>query len=315
MISINELKHRLPQEFMNQINENYSPHKVDDILIGILSKRYTTLRVNTIKYDMQSLIRYFKEINIKFDRVLWYKDALVIKNATEKDIQKLDIYEKGYIYLQSLSSMIPPLVLNPSENEKVLDLTAAPGSKTTQLSALMKNKGYILANELDKIRYERLKFNVDSQGASIVEVINGRGEKIGENYSELFDKVLLDTPCSGEGRFTINNVQSYRDWSIKKVKELSKLQKKLFKSAYDSLKPGGIMVYSTCTINKEENEYILDWALENLNLKIMNIDIEIKDVLKGFNDDVNNKDINKAIRILPSKDMEGFFVVKLIKQS
>lgn len=314
MISINELKHRLPQDFMNEIYENYSPHVVDDILLGILSKRYTTLRVNTMKYNVQDLMKYFKEINIKFERVLWYNDALVIKNATEKEIQKLDIYEKGYIYLQSLSSMIPPLVLSPKENENVLDLTAAPGSKTTQMSAMMNNRGYILANELDKIRCERLKYNVESQGSNIIEVVNGRGERIGENYSETFDKVLLDTPCSGEGRFTINNVQSYRDWSLKKVKDLSKVQKKLFKSAYEALKPNGIMVYSTCTINKEENEYILDWALDNLDLKMLDIDLKIKDAMQAFNEDVNNKSINKAIRILPSKEMEGFFVAKLIKQ-
>lgn len=314
MISINELKHRLPQDFMNEIYENYSPHVVDDILLGILSKRYTTLRVNTMKYNVQDLMKYFKEINIKFERVLWYNDALVIKNATEKEIQKLDIYEKGYIYLQSLSSMIPPLVLSPKENENVLDLTAAPGSKTTQMSAMMNNRGYILANELDKIRCERLKYNVESQGSNIIEVVNGRGERIGENYSETFDKVLLDTPCSGEGRFTINNVQSYRDWSLKKVKDLSKVQKKLFKSAYEALKPNGIMVYSTCTINKEENEYILDWALDNLDLKMLDIDLKIKDAMQAFNEDINNKSINKAIRILPSKEMEGFFVAKLIKQ-
>ncbi len=314
MISINELKHRLPQDFMNEIYENYSPHVVDDILLGILSKRYTTLRVNTMKYNVQDLMKYFKEINIKFERVLWYNDALVIKNATEKEMQKLDIYEKGYIYLQSLSSMIPPLVLSPMENENILDLTAAPGSKTTQMSAMMNNRGYILANELDKIRCERLKYNVESQGSNIIEVVNGRGERIGENYSETFDKVLLDTPCSGEGRFTINNVQSYRDWSLKKVKDLSKVQKKLFKSAYEALKPNGIMVYSTCTINKEENEYILDWALDNLDLKMVDIDLKIKDAMQAFNEDVNNKSINKAIRILPSKEMEGFFVAKLIKQ-
>lgn len=310
MISINELKNRLPKEFMEDIYQNYSPHVVDDILLGIMAKRYTTLRVNTMKYSIQDLMRYFKENNIKFDRVLWYEDALVIKNVTEKEIQKLDIYEKGYIYVQSLSSMIPPLVLNPKPGEKVLDLTAAPGSKTTELSCLMENKGYILANELDKIRYERLKFNIENQGSKITEVINGRGEKIGTEYQEFFDKVLLDTPCSGEGRFTVTNVRSYKDWSVKRVRELVKMQKKLFKSAYDSLKSGGIMVYSTCTINREENENILKWALENLQLKMLDIDIKIKSAMPALETEFN---INKAIRILPSKEMEGFFVAKLKK--
>lgn len=312
MLSIKEMRNRLPKEFMKFLYEKYTPVKVDQILLGMTPERYTTLRVNTLKYDIQSLMKYFKEKNIKFERVPWYTDGLIIKNANEKQIQKLDIYEKGYIYLQSLSSMIPPLILNPKEGEKVLDLTAAPGSKTTELAALMSNKGHILANELDKIRYERLKYNIEAQGAKIVEVVNGRGEKIGDNYPETFDKVLLDTPCSGEGRFIVNSLATYRDWSPKKVKELSKLQKKLFESAYKALKPNGIMVYSTCTLNEEENELILDWAIKNLNIKLLDIDIQIKNAQKGFTENTDQT-INKSIRILPSKDTEGFFVAKLKK--
>ena len=306
MLSIKEMRNRLPKEFMEFLYEKYTPIKVDQILLGMTSERYTTLRVNTLKYDIQSLMRYFKEKNIKFERVPWYNDALIIKNANEKQIQKLDIYEKGYIYLQSLSSMVPPLALNPKEGEKVLDLTAAPGSKTTELAALMNNKGYILANELDKIRYERLKYNIEAQGAKIVEAINGRGEKIGDNYIEHFDKVLLDTPCSGEGRFIVNSLATYRDWSPQKVKELTKTQRKLIQSAYKALKTNGIMVYSTCTLNEEENENVLKWALENLDLKLLDINLKLKEAEIA---------LNKAIRVLPSKETEGFFVAKMIKKS
>ncbi len=305
MVTIQEVKNRLPKEFVENLYEMFTPLTVDKIFTGIMDKRYTTLRVNTIKYNIQDLMKYFKQKNIKFERVLWYNDALIIKNVNEKDIQKLDIYEKGYIYLQSLSSMVPPIILSPKEGEKILDMTAAPGSKTTQMAAMMNNKGFILANELDKIRCEKLKYNVENQGADIIEVINGRGEKIGEKYKEQFDKVLLDTPCSGEGRFSITNVQSYRNWSLKTVKELTKVQKKLFKSAYDSLKPNGIMVYSTCTLNEDENENMVKWALENFDLKLLEININIKDAIYTLD--------NKSIKILPSKVMEGFFVTKLKK--
>lgn len=313
MLSIREMRNRLPKEFMDFLYEKYTPVKVDQILLGMTDERYTTLRVNTLKYDIQNLMKYFKERNIKFERVLWYPDALIIKNTTEKQLQKLDIYEKGYIYIQSLSSMIPPLVLNPKQGENILDLTAAPGSKTTEIAALMNNEGYILANELDKIRYERLVYNVKKQDAKIIETINERGEKIGNKFPEKFDKVLLDTPCSGEGRFIVNSVSTYRDWSPKKVKDLTKLQKKLFESAYNALKPNGIMVYSTCTLNEDENELVLDWALEKFNLKMLDINLELKEANKGFNENVN-KTINKAIRILPSKNTEGFFVAKLMKK-
>lgn len=312
MVSITQIKNKLPEEFMDNLYEMFSPGTVDNILRGIAEKRFTTLRVNNLKYNIQDLMKYFKDINIKFDRVLWYKDALVIKNANEKDLQKLEIYKEGKIYLQSLPSMIPPLVLAPEEGDRVLDLTAAPGGKTTEMASIMNGKGCILANELDKLRCERLKYNVEMQGADIVEVVNGRGEKIGENYKEQFDKVLLDAPCSGEGRFTIYNVQSYKQWSMKTVNELVKTQKKLFKSAYEALKPGGTLVYSTCTLNKLENEQIIDWALNNFNIKQERIDLDIKQAVPAFSNGFD-KNVGKAIRILPSKDMEGFFVAKFTK--
>ena len=156
------------------------------------------------------------------------------------------------------------------------------------------------------------EYNVQVQEASIVEVINGRGEKLGDNYESYFDKVLLDTPCSGEGRFIATSPMTYRNWSKKTVNDLVKMQKKLFASAYKALKPGGTLVYSTCTINKDENEYILDWALKNFNLKLINTEIDIKDSICGFNEGLD-KSINNAIKILPSKIMEGFFVSKFIK--
>ncbi len=312
MLSINEIKRRLPKEFIEELYEVYTPITVDKILTGMTDDRYTTLRVNTLKYDIYSLMNIFKENNVKFERVPWFKDALIVKNAREKDIQKLDIYEKGYIYFQSLSSMVPPLVLNPRPGESVLDMTAAPGSKTTELAMLMENKGEILANELDKIRYERLKFNVQVQGANIVQVINRRGEKLGDEYESKFDKVLLDTPCSGEGRFIATSPQTYRNWSLKNVNTLVKLQKKLLMSGYKALKSGGELVYSTCTINRFENEFILDWVLNNFDIKLVDIELEIKDSIKGNSEGLNTR-IEKSIKILPSKVMEGFFVAKFKK--
>ena len=143
MLSVLEVKRKLPKVFVEKLYENYTPLTVDKILSGMSGERNTTLRVNTIKSNVQEVMNILKENGIKFERVHWYNDALIIKNVSEKQIEKLELYEKGYIYLQSLSSMIPPIVLNPHEDEKILDLTAAPGSKTMQMAAMMKNNGYI----------------------------------------------------------------------------------------------------------------------------------------------------------------------------
>ena len=306
-------KNKLPLEFIDNIYILFNERIANKILSGMLEERFTTLRVNNIKFKIEELKKYLEKNNIQYETTNWYNDALIITNAKEKEIQKLDIYKKGYIYLQSLSSMIPPIVLNPKENEKVLDLTAAPGSKTTQMACLMNNKGYILANELDKIRCDRLKYNVDMQGASIVETMNMPGELIGEKYLGEFDKVLLDTPCSGEGRFLLSDVKTYKNWSTNQVNELTNLQKKLFESAVKALKNNGEMVYSTCTLNKKENEEIVDWAIKNLNVELLDINIELKDTIK-INTQGLDKSITKTIKLMPTKNQEGFFIAKLRKR-
>ncbi len=313
METIAKAKNKLPLDFITELNNTFNPRIVDKILTGMLEKRYTTLRVNNIKYNIVDLKEYLDNIGIEYELVPWYKDALVILNANESKVKNLEIYKNGYIYLQSLSSMIPPLVLEPKENEKVLDLTAAPGSKTTQMASMMNNKGYIFANELDKIRCDKLKYNINMQGANICEVINGKGEDIGEQYKEQFDKVLLDTPCSGEGRFLLSDEKTYANWNVNEVKKLVKVQKDLFLSAYKALKKGGTMVYSTCTLNRYENEEILNFALSKFDIEIEKIDIDLKNTLKGITKGYR-EEIKNAIRVLPTKEQEGFFVAKILKK-
>ena len=313
MDTVAKAKNKLPLDFINELINTFNPRIVDKILTGMLEKRYTTLRVNNIKYNIEDLKKDFDNIGIEYEDIPWYKDALIILNSNESQIQNLEIYKNGYIYLQSLSSMIPPLILNPKENEKILDLTAAPGSKTTQMASMMNNKGYILANELDKIRCDKLKYNINMQGVTICEIINGRGEDIGEEYKEQFDKVLLDTPCSGEGRFLLQDEKTYANWNANEVKKLVKVQKDLFLSAYKALKKGGTMVYSTCTLNKYENEEILNYALNNFDIEIEKINIDLKNTLKGITKGYS-EEIKNAIRVLPTKEQEGFFVAKILKK-
>ena len=313
MISLAQIKSKLPLDFIENLYKTYNTRIADKILLGMGERRFTTLRVNTLKSNVEEVKECLEKQNIEFEIVLWYKDAIIIKNAQESDLQKMDLYKDGKIYLQSLSSMIPPLVLNPKEGEKVLDLTAAPGSKTTQMVALMKNEGYILANELDKLRCERLKYNVNMQGAKIVETINENGRIIGDKYPEYFDKVLLDTPCSGEGRFIVNDVKTYKNWSTKQVEELIKVQKDLFTSAVKALKINGEMVYSTCTLNLKENEEIVNWAIKEYPLELEQIKIDLKNTIKGVTKGLDSS-LSKSIKMIPTKNQEGFYIAKLRKR-
>lgn len=312
MMSVMQAKMKLPVDFIRNLYRDFNEKTADKVLLGMQEERYTTLRVNNLKCNINDLKKTLEKLNIEYETVEFYDEALLIKNAREKDLMNLSLYKNGEIYLQSLSSMIPALVLEPKKGENILDLTAAPGSKTTQMASIMENEGYILANEIDKIRCDRLKHNVELQGAKIVKIINKNGINIGDEYKEKFDRVLLDTPCSGEGRFLIADNKTYNSWSNELVNNLAGLQKDLFNSSYSYLKKGGIMVYSTCTLNKEENEKIINWAVQNFELEILDIDLKFKESTKASNKGVN-KDIEKAIKILPSKRMEGFFVCKLRK--
>ena len=141
-----------------------------------------------------------KELGIEFEKVPWSKEAFIIKNANEKEIENWEMYKNGEIYLQSLSSMLPPIILEPKENTDILDMAAAPGGKTTQLAALTQNNAHITAYEMNTIRLERLKYNIEKQGATSIYTMQTDSRRIDDFFS--FDQILLDAPCS-------------RKWNIK----------------------------------------------------------------------------------------------------
>lgn len=282
------------------------------ILRGMGRRRCTTLRVNTLRGSAEALMRFFRGNAVKYRRVPWYPDAFVLAELRERDVEALALYAEGRIYLQNLSSMIPALALGPLPGERVLDLAAAPGSKTTQMAALMENRGSILANDADAIRAERLAYNVRMQGCSIVEVRRGRGEKLGELAPESFDRVLLDVPCSGEGRFLVFEPATSRGWSKKIVGQSVRLQRRLLASGTRALKPGGVLVYSTCTLNLEENERLVQWALESFPLEVEKVPVRIPGAYAGMTRGLLPC-LAMALRVFPDSEKEGFFVCRMRK--
>ncbi len=286
----------------------------DRIFQGIGRGRATTIRVNTLKWSAASLMGFLKENGIGHRRVTWYPDAFVLPEAREKDVEGWAAYAEGRVYMQSLSSMIPALVLAPRPGESVLDIAAAPGSKTTQMAAMMGNSGRILAVEANAIRAERLSYNLRLQGASIAEVRVGRGESLGEEHDACFDRVLVDAPCSGEGRFTSFHPTSWRSWSLRTVSECTKIQRKLLAAGARALKPGGILVYSTCTLNLEENERMALWAIDNLPLTAETARLSIPCALGAAPGTDTRLPAGAAVRILPDAEMEGFFLARFRKK-
>ena len=294
------------KEFIkNRLLKDYEESVVENILT-VSKNKYTTLRVNTLKSNLEEVKEILFKNNIDYKSVSWYKDALIIENAKEKDIRALSIYEEGKIYLQNLSSMLPPLVVSPKEKESILDMAAAPGGKTTELSALSNNNALITAIEKDKIRSDRLKYNLNKQGASRVTVLVEDASKLDDFFR--FDKILLDAPCSGSGTIDLENISSYKNFSEDLIKKSIERQKKLLLKASKIIKSGGEIIYSTCSILKDENENIVSLLLNNNDFEIVPLDENL-----FINIPKLPVTIKGTICVCPNELYEGFYLAKIKK--
>lgn len=300
------MENNIPQFLYERLVKQYGEEISKEIIRGYSKKRLVTLRVNTIKVMVDNIMKILKENRIMYRTVEWSKEALIIENVNENDIRKLDIYKNGEIYLQSLSSMIPPIILGAKKDENILDMTAAPGGKTTQIAALSNNQALITACEKNKIRLERLKYNVEKQGANKVNVMNIDARKLDDYFS--FDKILLDAPCSGSGTIYLNDNDIKKKLTEELIKRSKDTQIELLKKAIKLLKPGKELVYSTCSILKEENEQNIQKILKMGEIEIIPINEE---KLNGIQ--LLPVSIKGTICVLPTELYEGFYVAKIKK--
>jgi len=299
------MKEKIPSFLYDRLVSNYGLDETLKIINGFSYVRPVTLRVNTSKTTILEIKKELENLKISFKEVEWYKDALIILDVREDYIKELDIYKKGYVYLQSLSSMIPPLILNPLPSESILDMTASPGGKTTEIANLSNNKALIMACEKNKIRAERLKYNIEKQGAKKVTVIVQDARKLDEFFT--FDKILLDAPCSGSGTLNIDNLNENFNEDL--VNRSIKFQQELLESAIKHLKKDGEIVYSTCSILKEENEKVIDFIMKKYNLEVIPIDEN-----NFENISLLPVDISGTICVCPTELYEGFYICKMKKK-
>ena len=267
----------------------------DKILAAFERERPVTFRVNRLKADEGRVLREFAGMTLR--RAAFYEVAFILEGVSERDVQKTSLYEEGGLYLQSLSSMLPPLFVEPKAGESILDMTAAPGGKTTQLSALSGGGALITACERDKFRFERLRYNVEKQGAGRVTLLNEDARNLSPYFR--FDKVLLDAPCSGSGTLSPSNPVR---WSEKLLAKCISLQRALLKKAFELLKPGGTLVYSTCSVLREENEEAIS-SLKGARLVPISPSEEVPLLPSA----------EGTLCVRPDGLFEGFFVAKLQK--
>lgn len=300
------IEEKLPSNLINLIKEQYGEEIAEKIFNGYLKRRNVSFRVNTLKASKEEVVKVLNDKGIKYDIPLWYEDAFVLKNVVEKDIECEDVYEEGKIYLQNLSSMLPPILLEPKEKKDILDMTAAPGGKTTEIAALTNNKAYITACEKNKVRADRLRYNLKKQGANAY-VIEKDATML-DSFLK-FDQILLDAPCSGSGTIILTEESEDVRLTDGYMEKLEKVQTKLLDKAITLLKSGEKMVYSTCSILYRENEHIVNKFLKANRIEIVPIDkskfIGVEFLPCEFED---------ALLVMPNENYEGFFAIKIRKK-
>lgn len=310
----------LPAKFIERIKLLTGEKRAEEIVLTLGRQPLPSIRINTIKNGLHKGEQVLGTQENILEKVPWYSDAYTVPTKTIRELTETAAYKDGLFYIQNLSSMLPALILSPTKTEKVLDMAAAPGSKTTQIATLMQNKGEVIANDLSRKRLYKLKENLTTYGVTNTTITNIPGQFIWKKYPEYFDKVLVDAPCSMEGRINTLDPKSYQDWSPKKIKELATRQKFLLRSAVLATKPGGTIVYATCTLSPEENESVVDWVLkkEQGHIEIAPIAIPNLTLSEGLTQWQKKKfdpTMQHTARVYPSTSMEGFFVAKIKKLS
>ncbi len=307
--------YNLPGEFLEKLKAIY-PSDYPKICETFLHRKEQTFRINYLKTDLTHLREDLDRQGIRYREIHWPKGSFILKSDAG-DFRKSAVYLDGKIYMQNISSMIPPVLLDPQKKEKILDMCAAPGAKTTQIASLAGADIKLVALEKMEVRFQKLLATLKVQGADFVKAMLLDGFWVKEKFPGYFDKVLLDTPCSGEALFDARNPKTYGFWNEKRVKEISRRQKILITSAIASLKKGGELVYSTCTFSPEENEEVMDWALNRFkDMKILPIQIPVSNVKRGLTGWKGKKylaDLRFTLRVLPNEFMGGFFIARLRK--
>ncbi len=269
-----------------------------------------SFRVNLLKGKIDSVVERLSE-EFRIERIPWVEEGFFIYG---NGVTNTPEFALGLIFMQEASSMIPARVLEVEPEMLVLDIAASPGAKTTQISAYMENRGCIVANDVKYTRINILASNVQKMGCINVKITMKDGRFFGR-FRDRFDRILLDAPCSNVGMIR-KNYKYLKLWKQRDVEALSRLQKELIMAAYRALKPGGVLVYSTCTLDPEENEEVVDHLLSNTDAEIEDIDLPLKshEPFTEFMGKSYDTQVKKCLRIHPQdNDTEGFFVAKFIK--
>lgn len=297
-----------PSFFRPLLESSYGAADVERILAGSRGGRLVTLRANGLRATAAQVAAQLDQAGIAWQSVPWYGDAFVLPQAREDAVRELSAYGEGQLYLQNLSAMIPPLVLGDAAGLDVCDLCAAPGGKTTQIMALSGGRAMVMACERSVPRAQRLRFNLERQGAGNVTVMEYDARQLDPFFS--FDRILLDAPCSGSGTLQQADPKLAKRFTRELVSRSVKAQRSLLAKGLSLLRPGGVLVYSTCSVLPQENEEVVSWALGQAGRQGT---FELEPVNVPGLDEAARLPVtlDGCLGICPDQRYEGFFVARI----
>ena len=285
---------------------------IDDFIAACQRPLRRSIRVNTLKISVADFLALVSPYRWQLTPVPWCAEGFWIERDDEDALPLGSTAEhlSGLFYIQEASSMLPVAALFADENQplRVMDVAAAPGSKTTQIAARMGNQGAILANEFSASRVKVLHANISRCGISNVALTHFDGRVFGAAVPESFDAILLDAPCSGEG-VVRKDPDALKNWSVASNLEIAATQRELIDSAFHALRPGGTLIYSTCTLNRDENESVCLWLKEQYPQAVEFLPLDA--LFEGAKAALTPEGF---LHVFPQIfDCEGFFVARLRK--
>lgn len=310
----------LPAPFLERLRQIVPPERYPEVLASFSAPRAVGVRVNTLRAEPEAVVAELAAAGLHLHAVEGLPAGFWIPAEERPALLASAPYAEQRLYVQDLASQVPPVLLDPQPGERVLDLCAAPGSKTRQMACLMRDEGELAAVEAVRGRFFKLKANLQAQGSTLVRTYHRDGATAWRHRPEYFDRVLVDAPCSTEGRFHTDDPESMRYWRPKKAKEMAGKQGRLLFSGIQALRPGGTLVYATCTFAPEENEAVLSRTLARFEGAVETAPMMLPPVCtvqaplaewqgRPF------PGVEHARRLLPNALMEGFFVAKLVKRA
>ncbi|MEE8722568.1 MAG: RsmB/NOP family class I SAM-dependent RNA methyltransferase [Eggerthellaceae bacterium] len=301
-----------PAFLADEIRAAYGAAVLERIVEGSAAPRTTTFRTNPLRADRADTLAELDQAGIAHVGHPWFADAFSAPGAAADAFWRLGCYEQGAIYLQSLSSMLPPLVLDARPGDDVLDMCAAPGGKTSEICAVAGGHVQVTACEKNNVRADKLAFNLRKQGCETVTVMRQDARRLDEFFR--FDRILVDAPCSGSGTLLLGNAKQLGHVTPQLVARCAKTQSQLLDRALSMLKPGGTLVYSTCSVLPRENEQQVQGALSRARRRGT---FEVAPVELAESDEFPRLEprLDGTLLLAPTQEFEGFFVAKIVRKA